>query len=186
MKKKLGLVTLSCAMLTSVIAPNITNAEKIQPEQSIREQAEIFDGINIVDESNILEQLIAEETATSRTPTFSRVVVNDGYQDYTYDKTIYGDTTNRDGFVAAMATVIINGLPGGAVLSKVKTVWNTILIFLGFGNYSPEYLKAVVYTKNDPYYNRTKIVYYKYSDSSRTKLINQTTRFHEVPIKDYR
>ncbi|WP_335477917.1 hypothetical protein [Gottfriedia acidiceleris] len=183
--KKLRLTLLSGAILTSTIAPNFVNAEETQPVQE--EVNNISDDTIVVDESDKLEQLEAEALATPETPEKSaRMVVNDGYQDYSYAKTVYGTTSARDGFVAAVATTLINGLPGGYYINKAKAVWNGILVFLGFGNYTPKYLKAVIYVKNDAYYNRSKIIYYSYSDSKRTKLISKTTRYHSIQLKDYR
>lgn len=83
--------------------------------------------------------------------------------------------------------MVVNAIPGGAIWSKVKAVFNGLITYLGFGNYKPTYLKAMVYTKNDHYYSRTKIVYYKYSDSARKKQIGSAeTRIHEVQIKKFR
>lgn len=171
--------------MTSTITPNFVNAEETQPIQ--KEFNEISNDTYIIDESDSLEQLEAEALATYETPDkSSRMVINDGYQDYTYLKTVYGTTSARDGFVAAVATTMINSLPGGYYLSKAKSLWNSVLIFLGFGNYNPNYLKAVIFVKNDAYYNRSKIIYYSYSDSKRTKLLSKTTRYHSIQLKDYR
>jgi hypothetical protein len=115
----------------------------------------------------------------------SNVIVDNG-PGWTYAATKYGDSTNRDGFAGAITSVIVAYLPSGVIYNLVKGFWAGALGFLGFGNYEPDYFKAQIYTKNDRYYSRTKIVYSIYSNSARTKLTDTTTRYHTVLINDWR
>lgn len=189
---KIGILTLSVTILTAGILPSLSHAEEVQQVEQTNEElvtggtkVYIDETTYVIDESNLINRSQTESVYPNKQGP-SRVPVGDGGASWTYKKTIYGDTSNRDGFVGAVATVILNSIPGGGIISKAKTIWNSILVYLGFGNYTPKYLKAEIYTKNDSYYNRTKVVYYKYSDSGRTKLIESSTRYHEVQIKDYR
>ncbi|MEA1012930.1 MULTISPECIES: hypothetical protein [Bacillus cereus group] len=103
-----------------------------------------------------------------------QVIDPGGSAGWDYKSTKYGDSRSRDGFAAALIT-LISGLGFGKVAAAIVS---TFMAYVGFV-YTPEYWKTDLYTRHDAYYKRTKLVFYAYSDSNRKKLKRSFSRAHE-------